>query len=212
MLPTLEIESLFMPEKLSVSKSTNGVQPLSPAWTVDTSSTMSYSKAASNGVESLNKQWRSNLSITSSGPALRRPNPHLVCFLAYLDRAPSELTICPKELHKSMLELSSSNDWWWCDASSRYSAALQPLLSFCILHQWRKRLTKFLVQLTRLHWLQNSCQYAHDYVLSPEQYEKLRINAKKAPCPAVKKSARLLHDPWSLHVETDHMWKICRVR
>ncbi|KAF8527667.1 hypothetical protein JB92DRAFT_878273 [Gautieria morchelliformis] len=131
LLPTLEIESLFMPEKLSVAKWSNGCnQHASPAWTVKESpAALSYSKVASSGVEYFGKQ--SNISI-STPAGLRRPNPHL-------------------ELHKNVPPPCN----------------LFYLAQYCING--------------------DNCQYAHDYILSPEQYDMLRVNAKKAPCPAVKK-------------------------
>jgi hypothetical protein len=78
-LPTLEIESLFMPEKLSPGKWSNGHcnQYTPPVWTVkDSPATLSYSKVTSSGVEYFDKQRCSNMSVSTSG--LRRPNPHLV--------------------------------------------------------------------------------------------------------------------------------------
>lgn len=32
------------------------------------------------------------------------------------------------------------------------------------------------------------CKYAHDYILEPEHFAEIRLNAKKSPCPAINKN------------------------
>ena len=31
------------------------------------------------------------------------------------------------------------------------------------------------------------CKYAHDYILEPEHFQEIRLNAKKSPCPSRNK-------------------------
>ena len=39
------------------------------------------------------------------------------------------------------------------------------------------------------------CKYAHDYILEAEHYEEMRLNAKKAPCPALNKGRHVMASP-----------------
>jgi hypothetical protein len=49
------------------------------------------------------------------------------------------------------------------------------------------------------------CKYAHDYILEAEHYEEMRLNAKKAPCPALNKGQRVIVSPHFLHPIIVHL-------